>query len=183
MTERTLSVADPPVTESILLHDGSTVDLMPIEPSDEQRLARFHHGLSRDTIRRRFFYVHPELTDAELHRFTHVDHVSREAIVAVADGEIIAVARFDRIEGSTAAEVAFVVADSWQGRGLGTALLSRLAARARHLGVTRLVAETLADNRQMLAVFHHAGLPITEQADGGIVDLTIALTATPCGAI
>ena len=171
MAERTLSVADPPIAESIVLHDGSTVDLRPIEPSDEHRLARFHHGLSRDTVRRRFFYVHPELTDAELRRFTHVDHLNREAIVAVADGEIIAVRpRFDRIDESTAAEVAFVVADSWQGRGLGTALLSRLAARARHLGVTRLVAETLADNRQMLAVFHHAGLPTTERVDDRVVE-------------
>jgi len=179
MAERTLRMAAPSVAESIVLHDGSPVDLMPIEPSDEQRLARFHHGLSPDTIRGRFFYVHPELTDAELRRFTHVDHIDREAIVAVADGEIIAVARFDRIDESTAAEVAFVVADSWQGRGLGAALLSRLATRARQLGVTCLVAETLADNRKMLAVFHHAGFPITERSDDRIVELTIALTPTP----
>ena len=160
---------------TVVLTDGSTVDLLPMEPGEEGRLRRFHHRLSPETTRRRFFSLHPELSAQELHRFTHVDHVDREAIIAVADGEIVAVGRFDRIGGETDAEVAFVVADSWQGRGLGTALLSRLAARARQLGVTRFVAQTLPHNRAMLAVFRHAGLPITERFEDGVVDVTIEL--------
>jgi GNAT superfamily N-acetyltransferase len=175
VTERALS-ADRPVVESIVLKDGSSVELMPMDPSDEPRLTRFHDGLSAGTIRRRFFYVHPKLTDAEVRRFTHVDHVDREAIVATSEGEIIAVARFDRIDGSTAAEAAFVVADRWQARGLGTVLLSRLVARARQVGITHLEAQTLAGNRPMLAVFRHAGLPITERSDERVVEVTLTLT-------
>jgi GNAT superfamily N-acetyltransferase len=75
--------------------------------------------------------------------------------------------------------VAFVLADSWQGHGLGTALLSRLAARARQVGITRFIAATLSDNAPILSVFRHAGLPITECSDDGIVELTIDLAFCP----
>ena len=176
MAERTLSMAVPPVAKPIVLHDGSTVDLMPIEPSDEQRLVRFHHGLSRDTIRRRFF--HPELTDAELRRFTHVDHVNREAIVAVADGEIIAVA--GSIESTRALPPRWRSSSPTVGRAVDWDSAAVSARRPRSPPRrTRLVAETLVDNRHMLAVFHHAGLPITERTNDGIVELTISLTDTP----
>ena len=107
---------------------------------DAASLLRFHHTLSPETTHLRFFAVHPELSEAELHRFTNVDHRDREAIVATVADEIVGVARFDRLEVSTDAEVAFVVADSWQGRGLGALSVrsSRGAgARGRHREVRR----------------------------------------------
>ena len=162
--------------DAVQLRDGSTVALLPMGPDEGARLVRFHDRLSPETTRRRFFAVHPELSPDEIHRFTHVDHVDREAIIAVADGEIVAVARFDRIGGGADAEVAFVVADSWQGRGLGPVLLSRLADRAGALGVARFVAETLHDNRRMLSVFRDAGYPVTERLEDGVVDVTIDLS-------
>jgi RimJ/RimL family protein N-acetyltransferase len=160
---------------TVSLRDGSIVDLLPMTPDEEARLLRFHARLSPGTTKRRFFSVHPELTPEELHRFTHVDHDRRDAIIAVAEGEIVAVARFDRLDSGSDAEVAFVVVDDWQGRGLGTALFSRLAARARELGVSRFVAQTLPYNAPMLAVFRHAGLPITERFAGGVVDVVLEL--------
>ena len=66
--------------DHVLLPGGLRVDFLPIQPSDEDRLHDFRHRLSPETIRRRFFYVHPELSPAELRRFTRVDHVDREAI-------------------------------------------------------------------------------------------------------
>ena len=160
---------------TVQLRDGSTVAILPMGPDEEGRLVRFHHRLSPETARRRFFSVHPELSPDELHRFTHVDHVDREAIIAVAQGEIVAVARFDRIGGGGEAEVAFVVADGWQGRGLGPVLLARLVERARELGLTRFVAETLPENRRMISVFRHAGYPITERVEDGVVEVSIEL--------
>ena len=162
-------------SSSVHLRDGSRVSILPMGPDEEARLLRFHHRLSPETTHRRFFAIHPELSPDELHRFTHVDHVNREAFIAVADGEIVAVARFDRIGGGAEAEAAFVVADSWQGRGLGTVLLARLIDRARRLGVDRLVAQTLPYNRPMLSVFRSAGLPITERFEDGVVDVSIEL--------
>lgn len=161
----------------VVLRDGTAIDLVAMLPADATRLVRFHQSLSAETIYRRFLSFHPELAPAELLRFTQVDHREREAIVAVSDDELIAVARFDRIGHTSAAEVAFVVADSWQGRGLGTVLFDHLAARARALGITRFEADTLAGNGAMLAVFHHAGLPVREQIDSGVVSVSIDLTS------
>ena len=164
------------VRSAVVLPDGATVDIGPMRAGHAERLDHFHHTLSSETIRLRFFGVHPDLSDQELHRFTHVDHVNREALVAVHGGEIVGVARLDRLsDGGDEAEVAFVVADAWQGRGLGTVLFEQLAARARELGVSRFVADTLFHNRRMLAVFRATGLPHAERIQGGVVHVVLEL--------
>jgi GNAT superfamily N-acetyltransferase len=173
-----------PVRAAVVLPDGATVDIEPMRAGDAERLDHFHHTLSGETIRLRFFGVHPDLSDQELHRFTHVDHVNREALVAVHGGEIVGVARFDRLrDGGNEAEVAFVVADPWQGRGLGTVLFERLAGRARVLGISRFVADTLFLNRRMLAVFRATGLPHAERTEGSVVHVVLELDppAAPTG--
>lgn len=159
----------------IELHDGTTVRLHPMSASDAPGLARFHSTLSPETTYFRFFSVHPLLSEKELYHFTHVDHTVREAIVVTAGDEIVAVARFDRLKDPLEAEAAFVVADSWQELGLGTALFHRLADRAREVGVNRLVAEVLPHNRRMLAVFHHSGLPVRSELRDGEVHLVVEL--------
>lgn len=171
------SAVTPPAPQTALLRDGTVVGIVAMSPGDAERLVRFHDTLSSETTYRRFFSFHPELSPAELYRFTHVDHREREAVVAVVDGEIVAVARFDRLENPSDAEVAFVVADDWQGRGLGTLLFEHLTRRARDLGVARFVAETLVHNHPMLALFHHAGLPVREHVEAGVAHLTIDLGA------
>ena len=161
--------------EVVTLRDGSVVTLVPMAPEDAERLVRFHSVLSPATVYRRFFSFHPALSPDELYRFTHVDHRDREAIVASDGTEIVAVARFDRDADPTVAEVAFVVADAWQGRGLGSLLFGRLARRAREVGVTRFVADTLAENSRMLAVFLHAGVPSRSSSSDGVVHLELLL--------
>jgi RimJ/RimL family protein N-acetyltransferase len=158
-----------------ILRDGSHVEIRTMRGDDEERLLRFHHTLSPETTRRRFFAIHPELSPDELYRFTHVDHTDREALVALVVDEIVAVARFDRIGRGPVAEIAFVVADEWQGRGLATLLLAKLADRAGAVGIDRFVAETLSHNDAMLAVFRHAGYPTMERTDHGVVHITIEL--------
>ena len=139
-------------------------------------LVRFHESLSAETTRSRFFTLHPHLSPSEVARFTTVDHQQREALVALDDAsEIVAVARFDAIASHTA-EVAFVVADAWQHCGIGSALFARLAARAQELGVEDLVADTLAGNRAMRAVFRHAGHAVDEHLAYGVVTVTIELS-------
>ena len=172
------SAEKPSLPTTARLRDGTLVDIVAMRPSDAVRLVRFHQTLSKATTYMRFFSFHPELSPDELYRFTHVDHRDREAVVAVADGEIVGVARFDRVDDSADAEVAFVVADSWQGRGLGTLLFENLARRARAVGIDRLVADTLAHNRPMLAVFHRAGLPVTDHIEAGVAHVVIDLGRT-----
>lgn len=155
--------------------DGlQTVQLRAMQPDDRDRLLRFHHALSPETVYLRFFSVHPDLQPAEVDRFTQVDHEQREAIVALVDDEIVGVGRFDRMA-PDAAEVAFVVADRWQGKGLGTELFTRLATRARELGIDRFVAQTLPHNERMLSVFRDCGHRYTSRYDAGVVNVEIDL--------
>lgn len=178
-TDDPRSGGDEPVepgSGTVTLRDGTSVAVRPMHADDEERLVRFHRTLSGDTTYLRYFSPHPELSSDEVHRFTHVDHRDREAIVAIVDDEIVGVARFDRMQHGPDAEAAFVVADAWQGRGLGSALFTCLAHRAVALGVERFTAETLPRNRRMLAVFTHAGLPHTTSFADGVVDVVIDLT-------
>ncbi|MFN8050516.1 MAG: GNAT family N-acetyltransferase [Acidimicrobiales bacterium] len=144
------------------------VVVRPIEPDDETRLATFHSNLSIETTHSRYFSPHPTLTERELEFFTHVDHRDREALVALHDDEIVAVARYERLGAQAVAEVAFVVADAWQHRGLGSAMFTSLADLARARGVERVVAETQSDNRAMIAVFERCGLPSRHVLDHGV---------------
>jgi GNAT superfamily N-acetyltransferase len=163
------------VADEVVLRDGACVQLRRMEEEDAPRLVRFHDTLSSETVYLRFFSVHPHLSDPEVHRFTHVDHRDREAIVALHGDDIVAVARYDRMPDRDEAEVAFVVTDAWQGLGLGSALLVRLADMARAEGVSRLRAETLPHNRRMLAVFHHSGLPLRTKVEDGVVHAELEL--------
>jgi RimJ/RimL family protein N-acetyltransferase len=159
----------------IVLRDGTEVQLHAMRPQDAGPLLQFHGGLSPETTYLRFFSVHPKLSEREVDRFTNVDHHDREALVATVDDQIVGIARFDRAGTSDEAEVAFVIADTWQGEGLGTALIERLACRARDVGVSRFTAEVLPHNHRMLAVFRHTGWPITSGFRDGVVHLELEL--------
>ena len=163
--------------ELVKLRDGAEVFLHLMRSDDAAGLVRFHHTLSPETAYLRFFSVHPELSPAELKRFTGVDHRDREAVVATIEGAIVAVGRFDRVGATGDAEVAFVVADSCQGRGLGTVLFRHLAVRAQEVGIERFLADVLPHNGRMLTLFHHAGLPISSRVEDGVVHLVLDLAA------
>lgn len=157
------------------LEDGRRIALRPIQPDDEERLEVFHSKLSPETIRRRYFTPHPHLTPAELHRFTHVDGSERLAIVAVCDGELVGVGRYESIAGTRDAEGAWIVRDDHQGLGLGTLLARAVADEARGHGKRRLIAETLADNIAMRRVLLNLGLPADQHFRDGIVEIVVEL--------
>lgn len=162
------------------LSDGRIAAVRPIRPDDGEELADFHRHLSPETVYRRFFGAHPTLAPAEVRNFTCVDYHDRLALTALVDGDLAAVARYDRTPGTDRAEVAFVVTDRFQGLGLGTLLLEHLAAAARRRGIARFFAETLATNEAMQDVFRHAGFPVEHRWDQGVVDVTFPIA--PCDA-
>jgi acetyl coenzyme A synthetase (ADP forming)-like protein len=161
-----------------LLADGTAVRIRPIRADDGDRLVRFHQRLSPETVYRRFFSVKPTLTDVDVRRFTHVDYVDRMAFVAVRGDDLIGIGRYDRIDAGDVAEVAFVIDDLHQGHGIGTLLLEYLAVAARENGITRFIADTLPDNRPMLALFRAAGFRETARMDQGVTRVVLDIEPT-----
>jgi RimJ/RimL family protein N-acetyltransferase len=154
---------------------GATVHVRPIRPDDAKRLVAFHQGLSSRSVYRRFFSVHPKLSDAEVARFTCVDYVDRLALVAEVDDQMVAVARYDRPPGSSEAEVAFVVADAFQHHGIATMLLELLAYAAWRSGISVFVASTLVENGAMLDVFRHSRFGASTRFTSGIVEVRFSI--------
>ncbi len=155
----------------VVLSDGGTVLIRPIRPDDQTALARFHERLSPESVYLRYFSPHPRLSAAELEFLTTLDYRWRMALVAVLGDEIVGVARYEGKEGTTSAEVAFLVDDHHHGRGIGTVLLEWLAAAARDSGITQFYATTLWENQRMLSVFREAGFPTKSVAGGGEVSV------------
>ena len=158
-----------------ILSDGTSCSLRPIRPDDAERLVEFHRHLSQRSTYLRFFTVHPTLSAKEVSRFTTVDYVDRLALVVERNGQMIAVGRFDRIVGTSDAEVAFVVADDYQHHGLGSLLLDELARAARFRGIKTFLAETLCENKAMLDVFHHSGFDVSTKVEYGTVFLRFGI--------
>lgn len=166
----------------VVLRDGATVHLRPIHPGDAHAVRDLHGRLSAETIYYRFFGPLHTLGDAMLDRFVNVDYRDRFALVAVLGDDIIAVARWERLASGPGsgddAEVAFLVDDAHQGRGLGTVLLEHLAAAASEAGIARFVADTLPDNSRMLRLFHEAGFGDERIFADGVVRVAFAIDPT-----
>jgi GNAT superfamily N-acetyltransferase len=155
----------------IEIRSGLTLHLRPIRSEDATKLIAFHHKLSFDSIYRRYFSIHPELSPREVAHLTEVDYLDRLAFVVEDGDELVAVGRYDREPGTTTAEVAFVVRDDYQHLGLGHRLLEALADAAYERGVTTFTAETLFENRDMMAVFRNSRYPITSSVSGGQISV------------
>ena len=169
----------PPHWEAdVIVGDGGTVHLRPMLPSDRDALVAFHGGLSKRTRFLRYFTAYPRISDTDLYRFTHLDHHDRVALIVELGDQIIAVGRYERSPDGGSAEIAFVVADVHQGRGIGSVLLEHLAAAARESGIARFTAVVLAENRAMMRVFRDAGYQVTRQLDHGEVTLEFAIDET-----
>jgi acyl-CoA synthetase (NDP forming)/RimJ/RimL family protein N-acetyltransferase len=162
----------------VVLSDGGTVHLRPITPDDAERLLAFHGRLSERTRYFRYFGPYPRMPQRDVERFSTVDHRDRVALVALLGDDIVAVGRFDRLEAKDSAEIAFVVQDGHQGRGLGSILLEHLAAAARERGLGRFVAEVLAENGQMVRVFRDAGYVVSREFEEGVLHLEFAIDPT-----
>lgn len=175
----------------VVLRDGGTARIRPITPDDADRLVAFYEQVSDESKYYRFFAPYPRLSDRDVRRFTHHDYVDRVGLAATVRGEIIATVRYDRIddtgrpagsdgpgEAAGQAEVAFLVQDAHQGRGLASALLEHVAAVARERGIRRFIAEVLPANNKMIKVFTDAGYSQRRSFEDGSVHLTFDLEPT-----
>ncbi|NJP53471.1 GNAT family N-acetyltransferase [Streptomyces sp. SBST2-5] len=170
----------------VVLRDGGTARIRPITADDAERLVKFYEQVSDESKYFRFFAPYPRLSAKDVHRFTHHDYVDRVGLAATVGGEFIATVRYDRIgtDGSPAsapadeAEVAFLVQDAHQGRGVASALLEHIAAVARERGIRRFAAEVLPANTKMIKVFTDAGYTQKRSFEDGVVRLEFDLEPT-----
>jgi RimJ/RimL family protein N-acetyltransferase len=164
----------------LTLRDGARVRMRPIRPDDEGKLVALYEHLSRDTRYQRFFSVMRRLPPDWAHFLANVDSVTRFALVVESPDDaqtLIAVARYEPAGEPGTAEVAFVVQDDWQGRGLGTILFGELLRAAAANGVRTFRAWVLADNRRMLDLIARFGDVGRRSIEQGVVELTF--TAPP----
>jgi nucleotide-binding universal stress UspA family protein/GNAT superfamily N-acetyltransferase len=162
---------------TITLRDGARVTLRAIAPEDKPLLAASFERLSEESRYRRFFTPKNELSPAELAYLVDVDHRDHEAIIAIdpSSGEALGIARYIRSkDDAEVAEVAVTVADDWQRRGLGRALLDRLTYRAQREGVRRFSALVQGDNPRALRLLADVG-DTRHQWHTGEVELVIEL--------
>ena len=162
------------------LGDGATVLVRPIRPEDAALEAAFITGLSGESRYRRFLSASRQTAPETIARFTQVDYDRDLALVAVAEGSIVGVARYVREADPRRAEFALVIADRWQDRGLGTLLMNRLEHAAHDAGIERLNGIVLASNPPMLALVHRLGYAISPiEGDPETVEAAEKLAWTP----
>jgi acetyl coenzyme A synthetase (ADP forming)-like protein len=161
-----------------ILRDGASIRVRDAVPDDETGLETFLRALDPESRRLRFASVGTDLA-ARAHRWAMPERPDDCSLVAVSgiDGRIIGNGSYDRVDPDTA-EVAFVVADAYQGRGVATLLLEELARRANEAGITTFVAEILPENARMLEVFRASGFPIRVRSEPGsiVVEFPTELT-------
>jgi RimJ/RimL family protein N-acetyltransferase len=165
----------------VTLRSGDVVRLRQVRAGDAASLARAYANLGEQSRYRRFFTVMPELPGTTLKAAAEVDHENHEALVAVPllSSEIVGECRFiRRADQPDSADAGVTVVDAWQGRGLGSALLTRLSERALELGIAYFTAEILAENRTMLALLPSLGRVETESL-GPVVTARVELAEPP----
>ena len=163
---------------TMVLADGTQVQVREIEPGDAPALQRLVGRLSEQSVYLRFFGPMNELSDKKAKHFAEVDGEDQYALVALDpqdDGEIVAVARYDREGGTDRAEYAALVEDRLQGRGLGLGLTHALIQAARERGVKNFEALVLPENRGMIRLLSALDLPERVRREEGTKHYSINL--------
>jgi acyl-CoA hydrolase/RimJ/RimL family protein N-acetyltransferase len=157
------------------LKDGSRAFIRPLRLTDEAAMRDLFYKLSSESIYHRFFQPLRSMPHPKVQQFMRIDYKNDMVLLAAAGkaetDPLVAVGRYSLDHHTNMAEVAFVVRDDWQNRGVGTALLRALVESAKALGIQGFTAEVLADNQPMLRVFHHADLVIESKLHEGVYSL------------
>jgi GNAT superfamily N-acetyltransferase len=179
-----LSTEQAAVTGEIMTVDGTDLLVRPILVSDGDGIERMFRRLSRKSIYFRFFSPIARIPPTMLARLTDVDHLRRDALVALEGDEIVAVARYDAARNDNGedvatrdAEIAVTVVDAWQRRGLGHRLLQRLEELAERRGYDAFVARMLPDNRAALELVHKLDPDVDVRFAGGEYEARLPFSA------
>ena len=161
----------------VILKDGGTLRLRPPTAGDEEALLEFFRGLSEQSLYQRFHGTR-RVDHSLVEPVLDPDWVERGSLIGCLGERVVGIANYGRLRDPGSAEAAFAVADEEQRRGIGTRLLEQLAAQAAAHGVTRFIAEVLAQNQAMLGVFAGAGFEIARELEHGEVEVSFPIAPT-----
>jgi acetyl coenzyme A synthetase (ADP forming)-like protein len=168
---------------SVIMKDGTALNMRPILPEDRDKWQEFFNALSPQTVYFRFHRVLRQVSNEEAQRFCCVDYNDSFAMVAtIGEGpeeKIIAIGRYTRTPNRDSAEAAFVVTDKYHGKGIGTLLLEQIAKVARDKGIRLFDAYVLMENHEMMGVFLDSGFKIDRKLEGGVIRLVLDIASTP----
>jgi len=169
--------ADEAMRTTMLLHDGTEIHVRAVRPTDEANMRNLMYNLSKETVYYRFKSRQLTFSPRQIQDFVYVDHRQEVTVVATipeAHGEnIIGVGRYYLHEDSNRAEVAFVVRDTWQNRGIGSFLYRHLATLAMRNGIGGFSARVLRENQRMQTIFNHSGHQVTTSLEEGVYSFII----------
>ncbi|HOJ75623.1 MAG TPA: GNAT family N-acetyltransferase, partial [Phycisphaerae bacterium] len=161
------------------LKDGTEVLVRPIRPDDEPKVREMFYKFSEQTVYLRYHGQLKAMPHNKLQVFCNVDYDTEMALVGVVGDEermeIVGVGRYMTDPGKRTAEMAFVVGDDWQRKGLGSYLFRRLVEIARNEGIRRFSADVLAENSGMLKIFHRSGMNVETTTDEGVVHVAMSM--------
>jgi len=177
LSDRFLMPGEEAMRTSYLLKNGSQVSFRSIRPTDEPNMRDLLYNLSKETIYYRFMSHQQGFNHRQIQDFVYIDHRHDAAIVGTvpeAHGEeIVAVGRYYLNKKTNKAEVAFVIHDDWQNKGLGSFMFCHLIAIAKRNGIAGFSAEVLRDNRRMQAIFNHSGYKVKSRLEEGVASFEI----------
>ncbi|MDA8214109.1 MAG: GNAT family N-acetyltransferase, partial [Nitrospiraceae bacterium] len=157
---------------------GLRIFLRPVRMSDEPLLKDFFYSLTDECMHHRFISTRRDMPHERLQKFVIIDYTKEMVILAVIEQEgkemIIGMGQYYIDENTHTAEVAFVVRDDYQGKGIGAELLSYLTYLAKKNGLHGFTAEVLIDNKPMLNLFERMGFVIERRAEAGVYELTMS---------
>ncbi len=170
-------VGPPQLRTTYITDDGTQVNFRPIHPTDEPRMKDLFYALSQETIYYRFMSRTKRIPRKQIRDFVYINHRSEVAIVGTVPEaygeEIVAIGRYYLDEKTNLAEVAFVVRDTWQNKGIGTFLFRYLAAIARQNGISGFTAEVLRENAAMQKVFRQSEFKVTSELHENVYSFRI----------
>jgi len=162
------------------LRDGTQIFLRPIKPSDEPALSDMLYSLSEESVKKRYMTRTRAFPHRDVQQLTNIDYRKDLAIVGVVPGVsgdlIVAIGQYFLDPKTQVAEVAFLVQDEWQQKGMGTLLLEYITKVAKQRGVKGFSAKVLPNNKPMLAIFYNSGYKVNTEFDGEVYNITYDLT-------
>ena len=161
------------------LRDGTEIFFRPIKPADEPALSEMLYSLSENSIQTRYFAHTMRFPHRDVQQLTNIDYRQNLSLVGVVPStsgeQIVAIAQYFLDPRTQAAEVAFIVKDEWQQKGMGTLLLDYITQIAKQRGVKRFYAKVLPTNKPMLTIFHNSGYKVNTEFDGEVYSITYDL--------